>query len=108
MSLENYTTEALEADIAKWDGTMTPGPANQARHLLLLDTPERRHRASQEGDTLVNLAGGRPSDCVGSAVRALLRLIKDGLEERELYGERVARKANESVNAQKESWNYLL
>lgn len=89
--LARYTDEKLQADIAKYEASgqmFHRGDANRARHLLTLDTPARRRRASDEGS---NLIGGRPSDSVHDAVRNLQRLIENGQEDRELYGERTAR-----------------
>jgi hypothetical protein len=100
--MNKYTDEALQEVIAVND-TMTPGPMNCARHLLRLDTPERRLRAQQEGNTLTNLMGGRPSDRVYEAVTALLQNIANGTEDEELYGERIARQEREREQAFREA-----
>lgn len=99
---DNYmSTESLTADL---NHTGAPGPANQARHLLRLDTPARRARASREGYTLGNLRpGGRPSDDTGQAVDALLRMIAAGVEDEEMTGERTARIYREKDNARRDA-----
>lgn len=96
---ERYSTERLQETIDRGNHSF-PGPANRARHLLLLDTPARRKRADWEGHALTNILGGRPSDNVHTAVLDLQRLIASGREEDgELYGERVARQDRERQQA---------
>ena len=86
-----YTDEWLDEQSA----STTPGPSNRARHLRQLDTPERRSRADSEAMTLTNIRGGRPSDNVADAARALLRMIEEGREGEEMYGELYARRERE-------------
>jgi hypothetical protein len=89
--LERYSTENLEAVIAKND-RFAPGPKNRAVELLKLDTPARRARAESEGDIITNLEGGVPSQGVACAVSSLLKLIEEGREDEELRGEETNRR----------------
>lgn len=91
---ETMTTEALEADVAAGGYGVRTHP-RQARELLRLGTVAHRIRADREAWTLGNLRGGRPSDNVNAAVNDLLRMIEQGREADEMYGERVAREQRE-------------
>lgn len=94
-----YTDAALETAIREG----STGARNRARHLMLLDTPQRRARANSEGSTLTNLRpGGRPSDDVRTAVLRLQDLIDQDTEGEELYGERCAREDRERQAAERE------
>lgn len=75
----------------------------RASILRRLDTPERRARADQEGHTLGNLMGGRPSDNLNAAVTALKRAIERGEEHKELYGEAAAREYRERQRAYRDA-----
>jgi hypothetical protein len=85
--LARYTTEALEG------GSVHP---RQARALLRLDTPERRCRAYDEACTRQNLHGGILSAQIWEAASDLLRMVEDGVEDREMYAEGVARRHREA------------
>lgn len=89
---DRYTTERLLAD----QENGCPGDRNAAPYLLKLDTPERRLRAVQEAHTLTNLIGYRYSEAVYNASSSLLKLIAEGKEDEELYGEKTARRYRET------------
>lgn len=89
-----YSDELLEASVAAGGYGIEIHP-NQARELLRLATIEHRTRAAAEAQTLGNLIGGVPSGNYYRAVTDLLRLIADGREDEELYGERTAREYRE-------------
>jgi hypothetical protein len=91
--LDRYTTEALEAVLA--DPNSAPGDRNSAPYLLKVETPEQRWRVVGEAHTLSNLLGFRHSEAVYNASQELLKNIRNGEEEKELYGERVAREYRE-------------
>ena len=101
-----YSDAQMQSDLDNLDNA-APGPANRARHLLLLDTPARRARADAEGHTLTNLLGGRPSERVYDAVRELLDNIRNGKETKELAGERTARIYREQ-EAEKVAFNNMI
>ncbi len=90
-----YTDAQLTAD----ENGTGRGPQRAAQYLRKLDTPERRDRAVSEAHTLVNLMGGIYSHKVSEAVDSLLRMIANGNESDEMYGERSARMARETDNA---------
>lgn len=85
-----YTTPMLEADVEEGGYGLQTHP-RQARELLKLDTEAHRRRAYEEATTLQNLMGGNLSSQLCSSVQALQRLIAQGTEDEELYGERTAR-----------------
>lgn len=58
---------------------------------MKLDTPERRARADNEGCILNNLEGGVPSRSLATAVLTLKRMIEQGKEDEEMYGEKFNR-----------------
>ena len=95
-----YSTEALEADVAKGGYGVSTHP-RQARQLLRLDTIERRRRAKFEAMTRQNLMGGILSDNLFYAVSDLLAMIAAGREAEEMYGERTAREYRERENEAK-------
>lgn len=97
----DFTDGALAGVIAKGDA-VGPGPRRAAQHLLKIlptregvDITAARSRAQYEAYTLQNLIGGRYSDMVADAARAVSRLLDAGTYAEELYGERTARQARE-------------
>lgn len=67
----------------------------QAHELLQVDTVARRGRVLDEAHTLGNLIGGVLSGNLCSARQSLARLIAEGRETDEMYGERTAREYRE-------------
>ena len=67
----------------------------QAHELLQVDTVARRRRVLAEAHTLSNLIGGVLSGCLCNARQSLARLITEGREADEMYGERTAREYRE-------------
>jgi len=94
---DRYTTENLNVDLkSNW-----PGDRNAAPYLLKLDTPERRLRAVGEAHTLTNLLGFRYSEAVYNAVKELQKNIANGEEDKELYGQGMARRYREREAARR-------
>lgn len=99
---DRYTDENLNVDLnSNW-----PGDRNAAPYLLKLDTPERRLRAVQEAHTLSNLLGFRYSEAVYNAVKELQKNIANGEEDKELYGERTARKYRQAEQERRLHFGY--
>lgn len=97
--LARYTDEALTAKAAQQGGF-----ARAAGYLLeRLDTPERRARADSEGWTLNNIRGGRYADMVWDACNDLRRMIEQGREDGEMFGERFARQDRERQQIEREA-----